>query len=153
MVVAVSDSIPRSGNRLIDGLIQGGSRTTDGSPAHTAHQLTYSLDLSPSGVSWSADVAKALEQALTAWSNVADISFTKVGTDSSVQFNLDASADLAFALANGEMRRHHGLIGFSDFPDPNTAAGFFEGLTKIFHAPYDSCSRRRSRRRPPLGPG
>jgi len=103
-------------------LTQGGSWTSNTTPT----QLTYSLDLAPGGLSWSegpGSTADAVARALQEWSNVADITFTKVGIDSNEQFNT-STADMAFSLSYGQMIRRFGLIGFAEFPDPSISDNF-----------------------------
>ena len=128
MAIAVSNSIPRTGNSLIDGLVQGGSWTADGSSSDTAHQLTYSLTWlgNRSIADWLAD---PISSALAAWSDVADISFTKVGPDWVTPVT-DSNADLTFH-AHGRVRRDFGAVGLAVFPDPHNGDAFLQALSEV----------------------
>src|SRR5262249_61692072 len=101
MAIAVHDSVLPTGNPFIDGLLQGGSWTTDGNPADTAHQLTYSITNVPARV-YAPQFTDAIAAAFAAWSSVADITFTKTGIDWQTQFN-DSAADLAVSLTGGQL--------------------------------------------------
>src|SRR5882724_1227494 len=136
MATPVSNSVPLTGDPLIDGLTQGGSWTPNGTPT----QLTYSLDLAPGGLSWSDSTADAVARALQEWSNVADLTFTKVGVTSGEQFN-DSTADMAFSLSFGQMIRRFGLIGFAVFPDPSISDDFRNQLVnRVFRSSFDGSS-------------
>jgi hypothetical protein len=85
MATPTSNWIGLTGNPLIDGLTQGSAWTFSGPPV-----LTYSLNINfavdaagnvvgpgPGG-NWTPQLSNALVQALTTWSNVANISFQHI---------------------------------------------------------------------------
>jgi len=101
MATAVQDSVPPSGNPLINGLLRGGSWPIDGNPNNRAHALTYSFTSSPAGRHWDSNSMDAVRAALQAWSNVADVSFTEDATQSGMPF-YESTTDLTFTLTSGQ---------------------------------------------------
>ena len=118
MAAPVANSVPLTGNPLIDGLVQGSSWQFGGGP----QTLTYSLslnDLQPGGsgpISWATrpDMAAAVAQALAAWSNVANIAFVQQGSGGVF---LQSTADMAIALTGTDLQRGLGAISLGIFPD------------------------------------
>ena len=112
MATPVSNSIPLTGNPQIDGLVQGSSWQF----GVGQHQLTYSFSLndSVSGGPWTSTFTNAFAQALTAWSNVANISFVEAG--SGTVFT-QSSADIAATLTGNDLQSI-GAVSLGIFPDP-----------------------------------
>src|SRR5215813_4134359 len=102
MANAVQNSILPSGNPLIEGLVQGGSWTTDGNPNDRAHALTYSFTSSPAGFIWNSNSEDAVRAALQAWANVADITFNEDTSQFGQAFS-QSTTDLTFSLTSGQM--------------------------------------------------
>src|SRR5437764_40437 len=100
MATAVSNSIPVTGNPFVDGLVQGSSWQFGGG----THTLTYSLSINDSSIggNWvqRSDMAAAVAQATTAWSNVANINFVQSGSGG--VFTASA-ADIAVTLTGNEL--------------------------------------------------
>jgi Ca2+-binding RTX toxin-like protein len=125
MATPLSDSVPLTGDPLKDGLLQGGSWSFAG-----PRELTYSFDLSPASPQW-LDVAElAIAQALQAWADVADVTFTQI--PSSGQFN-ESAADLSFTLIGSQLLEVDGAIGLGIFPDPDIRPLVYEDISNVIH--------------------
>ncbi|HMX17123.1 MAG TPA: M10 family metallopeptidase, partial [Rhodocyclaceae bacterium] len=135
MAIPSSDSLPLSGNAPVDGLVQGHRWEFAGG----AHQLGYSLySLASFGGAWSATLQTGVEQALSAWSAVADLQFSKFPAAGS--FN-SSTADLAFTLVGNALDFLSVPMGqpaaLGIFPDPAWVnAGFFPAVAGL-PAPYN----------------
>ena len=119
MAIPVADTVPLTGNTRIDRVTQGSSWTFDGG----APVLTYSFSINDepgNQPAWTAGKKAVILQALTEWSNVANIQFVEQGSGG---VYLSSSADLAFTLVR-EDPQFHGL-GF--FPDPDVVDAVFAG--------------------------
>jgi len=113
MATPVSNSIPPTGNQFVDGLVQGSSWQFDGGP----RVLTYSFSLEdnpPFATPWFPVHTNAFSQALTAWSNVANITFVQQGSGT---LFTNSTADLALTLTGNELIAD-GVVGLGLFPDP-----------------------------------
>lgn len=113
MAVASSDSVSRSYDPLIDGLLQGNSWTFAGGP----RVLTYSLN--QTGVynsSWTPALEAATEAAFAAWEAVANVDFQRVYSGT---YTWESTADIAIGLT--DLRQYYtlGAIGIGFFPDPS----------------------------------
>ena len=98
MATPVSNSVALTGNPFIDGLLEGGSWQFGDGP----HVLTYSfsLDNVNSGGPWTPSLSGAFNQALSAWSNVANITFVEQGSGGVFT---QSSADIAATLTGNEL--------------------------------------------------
>jgi len=98
MATPVSNSVALTGNPFIDGLLEGGSWQFGDGP----HVLTYSfsLDNVNSGGPWTPSLSAAFNQALSAWSNVANITFVEQGSGGVFT---QSSADIAATLTGNEL--------------------------------------------------
>ncbi len=129
MATAVSNAIALTGDPLRDTLIQGGVWNFGAG----ARVLTYSFNLNfdivldqnnqpqvvagPGG-DWSETQKAAFERALTAWSNVANISFQKITTPGT-NYVFESTADIATALTGNDLYENvGGVIAIGFFPDP-----------------------------------
>src|SRR5689334_16491146 len=104
-----------TGDPLIDGLTQGSAWRFTG-----AHALTYSFSLDDepaSRVLWTTPWKSAFAAAVNEWSNVANVSFSELG--SGTNFNV-SSADLAITLTSDDQGVD--LVGLGIFPSPSFAA-------------------------------
>jgi serralysin len=115
------DGTPTNGaNPLIDSLVWGG-RWADGDGGITT--LTYSLASGslygtpngPSGKSWAAFEAAAMQKAFTLWSNVANIEFVQAATQAGADLN-------EWLLQASDIVDDQGdpLLGWHEVPDPQT---------------------------------
>ncbi len=124
MATTVANLIPLTGNPFVDGLVQGSSWQFGGGE----HTLTYSLSINdtPIGGNWvqRSDMAVAVMQAMTAWSNVADVSFVQAGSGGVFTRSI---ADVAVVLTGNELINAFGTIGLGLFPDHAFAATFAAG--------------------------
>jgi len=117
MATPVSNSVSPSGDVFIDGLIQGSSWSFSGSRV-----LTYKLHEVPGddidGI-WNKPLA--VQQAMNAWGNVANISFQNLGLGGSF---LTSPADLAVTATGDNLFIIFDplfVTGLAIFPDPNFA--------------------------------
>jgi serralysin len=110
MAEPVADLIPLSGDPYVDGLIQGSTWQFAG-----ATVLTYSFNITPYGGAWDAAWSAAVEGALAAWSNVANVSFSEL--DSGLYY-YESSADIAVSLTGDFLQYYMGAVAFGVFPDP-----------------------------------
>jgi hypothetical protein len=111
MATPVGNSVSPSGDPYIDGLVQGSSWSFSGSPV-----LTYKLHEEPGVLidgTWSNP--SAVNQAMNAWGNVANISFQSLGTGGSF---LTSPADLAVTATGDSLL----VITYSNDP-PSFATG------------------------------
>lgn len=109
MPATPTGAIPLSGNILIDGLVQGGAWEFTGS-----RTLTYSFYTSDySSTVWTATYKSAVSQALSAWSAVANISFTAGPAGGSFE---NSAADMAFVFDGYDPE----FLAFAFFPEPDT---------------------------------
>lgn len=117
MTTAADNVVPLTGNPLIDGLTWGAAwQFGTGS-----HVLTYSLSLNdnPNGGAWNTTLSNAVRAALTAWSNVANISFVEMGSGT---VYTQSTADLAFVLTGNELGTGlPGLVALGLPPSPSYA--------------------------------
>ncbi len=121
MATPLSDSVPLSGDKFVDGLIQGGAWRFAGEPI-----LTYSLNVDedyPGG--WTAAQADALRQALQAWSNVAGITFREILSGA---YFYESEADIAAALTGDGSQGGLELAGIGVSPAPDFADLFLGEL-------------------------
>jgi serralysin len=133
MAEPLGDSVALTGDPRIDVVTQGGSWGFDGGP----HVLTYSLNTVPGGAAWSAEAQNAVAQALAAWAAVADVSFSQVVSGDGIN---ESTADLAFALSNGELVNQAGAIGIAGFPAADDADSYRDIVNFIFGASYTSAT-------------
>src|SRR5260221_9143558 len=97
MAVPTGNSVPLTGNPLIDGLTEGSSWRLGAD-----RTLTYSLDDDPDFGSWSGltGLSADIRAAFDAWSNVANIHFLQVaGTGDPAT----SPADIAFILTRNTL--------------------------------------------------
>jgi Ca2+-binding RTX toxin-like protein len=109
VAIPVADNIPLTGDRRLDYLLQGSSWTFEG-----PRVLTYSFSLNDepgNQPAWTSTQKTAFRQALTAWSNVADIRFVEEGTGSIIT---QSPADIAAIV----LRDDPYLFALGIFPDP-----------------------------------
>jgi Ca2+-binding RTX toxin-like protein len=118
MATPVSNVIGLSGDPRIDGLAQG-SRWQ---PSPGSNVITYSLSLNdtPNG-SWSVGLEPGVRNALTAWSNVANITFVEQG--SGTVFTT-STADIAITPTGDELQQALGAVGLGVFPSGALADAF-----------------------------
>ena len=131
MATPLGNSIPLTGNPLVDGLTDGSSWQLDG-----ARLITFSLSLNddPSGGAWTLNLANAARAAFSAWSNVANVSFQEVG--SGTVFT-SSSADIAATLTGSDLHRIFGnAIGIGIYPDPAAGNGLYVELPFYTRASY-----------------
>ena len=117
MATPTDNVVGLTGNSLIDGLVQGSAWQFGGGN----HTLTYSLSLNdnPNGGSWTAQLANGARQALTDWSNVANISFAEVGSGT---VYTQSTADIAIVLSGNDLETNApGVVGLGIFPSPSYA--------------------------------
>jgi Ca2+-binding RTX toxin-like protein len=124
MATPVANSIPLTGNALIDGLTQGSSWQFGGG----AHVLTYSLNLDdvPGGGPWTATLTEVANQAIAAWAAVANITFVYDAASSNKVFQA-SDADLALTLTGSRLQQI-GAIGLGVIPDPGFANTLLAGF-------------------------
>ncbi|MDZ4251029.1 MAG: M10 family metallopeptidase C-terminal domain-containing protein [Sulfuritalea sp.] len=115
MATPADNVVPLTGDPLIDGLTWGSAwQFDDGS-----HVLTYSLSLNdnPNGGEWTTEMSDAARRALTAWSDVANISFVESGSGTVYD---QSPADIVISLTGNEMQSLlPGLVGFTLPPSPS----------------------------------
>jgi serralysin len=112
MATPLSDFIPLTGDLRQDQLVQGSSWTFAGEQV-----LTYSFSVNDepgNQPAWTATQKSVFRQALTAWSNVADLRFVEVESPNLV---IESPADLAVTL----LRAHPEVAALGIFPDPDFA--------------------------------
>src|SRR5262245_13978895 len=119
MATPVANSVGLSGNPYIDVIRQGSSWDFGGG----AHVLTYSLSLNDRTpvTGWSGSFQAAIQQALGAWSAVADLQFVESGSGTAFT---SSGADLAITLTGNRLTNNLGAVGLGVFPDPNFATTF-----------------------------
>lgn len=112
-------------DEFIAGLVQGGKWLFSG-----PQQLTYSFNLNDDGAggpgpggAWTTPLTLAVQQALAAWSNVANISFQQI---TSGTYYYQSTADLAFTLTGNELQEQIGALGLGVFPSPDFADLLFD---------------------------
>src|SRR6188474_2335534 len=100
MATPLANSVPLTGNPLIDGLVQGSSWQFGGGP----HVLTYSFSNNdtPNGGPWTFGLSTAFTQALREWANVANITFVEQGSGGVFT---QSTADIAAALTGTELEQ------------------------------------------------
>lgn len=127
MATPADNVVALTGNPLIDGLTWGAAWQFDG----TAHTLTYSLSLNDTPTmqpAWTVELSNAVRRALTAWSNVANLSFVETGSGGIYD---QSPADLAFLLTGNEMQTQMpGLVGIGLPPSPSFADSFLGGASR-----------------------
>ena len=141
MATAVADSIPLLSpdsstlfDEYINGLVQGGAwRTGSLVSSPISHTLTYSFNINDDGTypdgpaapgaggTWGASPAMqtAVTQALAAWSNVANITFTPQAVNPN-EYYFQSTADLAFTLTGDDFNvdGQWFALALGFFPDP-----------------------------------
>lgn len=131
MATPVDNAVPLTGNPLIDGLTQGSAWQFSG-----PRVLTYSFSLYDVGAeyAWTPTWRNAIRQALEEWSNVADITFSEVG--SGTDFTV-SPADIAFSLSGRDLSEGSitGLLAAGIFPSP-TFASLFRDAAKVEGVTY-----------------
>jgi len=139
MAIATSNSVTtpvvNSSNgtledEFINGLVQGGSWVFSG-----PRDLTYAFNLNDDGTgtntpepgnTWTVNFSTAVTQALTAWSNVANINFQLV-TSGTLYY--ESSADLTFTLTGDDLQsipELSGAVALGVFPSPVFADTLFD---------------------------
>jgi Ca2+-binding RTX toxin-like protein len=113
MAIPSGRSVGATGNPLVDGLLQGNSWTFQAGP----RVITYSLNSTGYGGSWSTEMAAAVDASFAAWEAVANVDFQQV---SSGTFAWQSSADIAVGLTGDRQMSQWGTIGYAFFP---TSAG------------------------------
>lgn len=108
MPTPVEDSIPLSGDPLIDGVVQGGSWDFGVGPM----VMTYAYH-SASGTSWSGKAQDNIEMMLEAFSSVSNLTFQEIEVSGAADFT-QSPADVAF-IWGGFLP---GVAGLAFFPDP-----------------------------------
>jgi hypothetical protein len=115
MATAQDNTVPLTGNSLVDGLLQGSSWNF----GFGARTLSYSLSLNdnPTGGAWTAALQSAIGTAFQVWANVANISFAAYGNGS---VYTSSPADIAVILTGNELQSAFpGAIALGIFPSPN----------------------------------
>src|SRR5258706_9802008 len=114
MAAPSDNTVPLTNDPFKDGLLQGSSWQFGSGP----HILTYSFSIDDTlPVTWSPSLQNAFVQALTAWSNVANLTFVETG--SGTVFT-DSTADIAADLTGSQLQAT-GAVGLGIFPDPAVA--------------------------------
>ena len=124
MAQPLGNSVPRSGNALIDGLIQG-SKWSSGA-------LTYSLWDIPDFGNWDANSKAIVDYAFAQYSSVANLSFayrpnTVYRPDSAFE-GRNYSTDIEFLLTGDIQAAAFGSVGLGVFPDTRTGSLFLQEL-------------------------
>lgn len=136
MATPVGDSVPLSGNPVIDGLVQGGSWSTG--PSGT---LTYSLWDSDYGA-WTSFGEKVMDRAFEQFEKVANISFVEVapqlkGTANGIVDDgfLNNNSDISILPTGNQLHILLSAEGLAFFPDPEFCNDFLasEGVTRYFY--------------------
>ncbi|MDP2133331.1 MAG: M10 family metallopeptidase C-terminal domain-containing protein [Sulfuritalea sp.] len=126
MATPTDNSVPLTGNPLLDGLTWGAAWRFDGGPQVLAYSL--SLNDNPNGGSWTPALSDAARRALTEWSNVANLGFVEIGGGEVYD---QSPADLAFILTGNEMQtRMPGLVGLGLPPSPSLADSILGGASR-----------------------
>ena len=124
MATPVKDSVPLTGNPLIDGLVEGGSWQFSG-----PRNLTYSLHELDDGKVTPAFTA-AIQNSFAAWAAVANVTFTQI---SSGQHAYQSTADLAITLTGDELVNEFGALGIGVFPDSDTGDGWLSDVDGLYN--------------------
>jgi Ca2+-binding RTX toxin-like protein len=109
MATPSGGSVGATGNPLIDGLLQGNSWTFQAGP----RVITYSLNTTGYGGSWSAEMAAAVDTSFDAWEAVANISFQRVVSGT---YAWQSTANIALGLTGSQQMQEWGTIGYAFFP-------------------------------------
>src|SRR6266850_2999252 len=123
MATPSDNTVPLTGDPLKDGLLQGSSWQFGGG----SHVLTYSLSLNDSsnGGPWTAALTAAIQSALAAWSNVADLTFVEAGSGKPF---FRSTADLAITLTGNDLgNAFPGLLGLGLSPSPREGDAIYPG--------------------------
>jgi serralysin len=109
-------------DEFINGLVQGGSWQFGNEPRNITYSFNLNFDLDTAGNfipgrggNWTGAFVNAVNLALEAWSNVANISFVNI---TSGTYFPESKADMAFALTGNELLASGGVVGLGFFPDP-----------------------------------
>ena len=131
MATPVADSIALTGDARIDGLAQGGSWVFAG-PRVLTYSLNINFDDGPgggfipgSGGNWTGPLGDAFGRALTAWSNVANLTFQLANSGT---YFFESSADIAAAVTGNDLLMQVDAIGFGIFPDAGIGNSFLQAL-------------------------
>lgn len=117
MATALENHAPRTGNLLIDGLLQGGVWQFSGPQV-----LTYSFSINDTpGMqpAWTPELKAGVVRGLAAWSAVANLTFVESGSGTVYS---QSSADLAVTLTGSELQREYGAVGMAMFPTSQSYA-------------------------------
>jgi trimeric autotransporter adhesin len=125
MATPVKDSVPLTGNPLIDGMLEGGSWQFSG-----PRVLTYSLHEIPSHGNLTPAFTAAVQNAFATWSVVANVSFTQI---SSGTYAYQSSADIAISLTGNQLVQKFGALGIGIFPDSDTGNGWLDDAGTLFN--------------------
>jgi Ca2+-binding RTX toxin-like protein len=126
--VATADSVPLTGNGLVDAYLQGGSWQFTGSRI-----LTYSLNINDDGSGgrgpggdWTPAFAEAVERAFDTWSSFIDVQFVQVDSG---EYYFQSTAHIAVTLAGTDLGP---LAGLGLFPDRDYGNRYLSqnGLTR-----------------------
>jgi Ca2+-binding RTX toxin-like protein len=110
MATASGGSISQTNDSLIDGLLQGNVWSFPSGP----RVITYSLNQTGYGGSWTQPMSVAVDSAFAAWEAVANIDFQRV---TSGTYSWQSSADIAVGLTGSQQSTQWGSIGYADFPN------------------------------------
>jgi Ca2+-binding RTX toxin-like protein len=125
MATPVKDSVPLTGNPLIDGLVEGGSWQFSG-----PRNLTYSLHELPGEGNLTPAFAAAIQNSFAAWAAVANISFTQISSGTNAY---ESIADLAITLTGDELVKEYGALGIGIFPDSDTGDGWLTDVDALYN--------------------
>ncbi len=124
MATPVKDSVPLTGNPLIDGLVQGSSWQFSG-----PRNLTYSLHELGEGTVTPAFTA-AIQNSFAAWAAVANVTFTQISSGTNAY---QSTADLAITLTGDELVNEFGALGIGVFPDSDTGDGWLSDVDWLYN--------------------
>ena len=125
MATPVKDSVPETGNPLIDGLVEGGSWQFSG-----PRNLTYSLHELPNEGNVTPAFTAAIQNSFAAWAAVANVTFTQI---SSGTHAYQSTADLAITLTGDELVNEYGALGIGIFPDSDTGDGWLSDMDGLYN--------------------
>lgn len=125
MATPVKDSVPLTGNPLIDGLVEGGSWQFSG-----PRNLTYSLHELPGEGNLTPAFTAAIQNSFAAWAAVANVTFTQISSGTNAY---QSAADLAITLTGDELVKEFGALGIGLFPDSDIGDSWLSDVDALYN--------------------